>query len=230
MIIVKLQGGLGNQMFQFAAGRGFQHGNENIYLDLSFLEENQFETEHFTPRQYELGIFENIKAQRASDWQSKLFNGSSIFIKILRLLFKNSFQYIQQQGTDFTQVSKRNRKVALLLDGYFQSESFFKDYREDILNDFQFPLLDPVNSEIKNRIKSVQNPVSIHVRRGDYLKSKSVTDIHGVLPLSYYHKALDILKDKYPSLTLFVFSDDPSWVNSNFNKINIECLLNLVMF
>ena len=71
MIIVNLQGGLGNQMFQYASARGIAGLNNTVYLDHTNLEENATDTEHFTSRKYELGIFKNLKASRLKTYVKK---------------------------------------------------------------------------------------------------------------------------------------------------------------
>jgi hypothetical protein len=222
VIIIKLQGGLGNQMFQYAAAKGLLKDKEKVYLDHHFLEDNHCDTEHFTARDYELGIFKNVKARRAENWQIKLFKGQSVYLKLLRSLFKTSVECVQQPGSSYLSLSITTRKANLYLDGYFQSESYFKQQRADILKVFEFPALDNVNDEVKKKINASANSVSIHVRRGDYLKSEAVSKVHGVLPLSYYQKGLSILKEKFPSMTLFVFSDDIFWVKTNFQNVSAE--------
>jgi hypothetical protein len=61
--------------------------------------------------------------------------------------------------------------------------------------------------------------VSIHIRRGDYLKTK-VLEYHGILPISYYKKAIKQLKNKYPDIHLFIFSDDIEWCKSEFSFLD----------
>src|SRR5690606_26072631 len=57
--------------------------------------------------------------------------------------------------------------------------------------------------------------VSLHVRRGDYVQLQSAHNFHGVLPLTYYKRAILLLKEKLERFTIFVFSDDLDWVRSN---------------
>lgn len=205
-------------MFQYSAAKSLLKKDENVYLDHYFLEENRLDTENFTARNYELGIFKNIKARRVKLWQTALFKKG----KLLPPFIKSFFKCIKQQGIEYIPLTNGPGEKHLYLDGYFQSEYYFKNQRQDLLNDFQFPSLDTVNSELKNKIEAATNSVSVHIRRGDYLKSKTVLEIHGILPFSYYLEALNILKDKYQPLTLFIFSDDIPWVKTNFKNIDIE--------
>ena len=220
MIIVKLQGGLGNQMFQYTAARCLLKNKKKLYLDHQFLDANTSDSEHFNARCYELHIFKNLKAVKATAFELSLFKSQSIFFNILRFLLKSSIKYVQE--IDSRYISLSDVPANTYLEGYFQSESYFKKHREIILKEFKFPSLDPINEALKNTIIACANAVSIHIRRGDYLKSKNVFDTHGILPLTYYKKALDILKDKHPVISLFIFSDDMNWVKGNLKVDNFK--------
>ena len=218
MLLVKLQGGLGNQMFQYAVARSLLKSNQNIYLDHHFLENHSVDTDHFTAREYELYVFKNIDVRKAAKYQINFFLSQSFFFKKLRVLAKSTVKLIQQKQNEYIPLDSYTKYHFLYLDGYFQSPRYFKHLRSNILQEFHFPELDPQNESIKKKILNALNAVSVHFRRGDYLKSTIVTDIHGVLPISYYDKALNILQAKYPLLNLFVFSDDIIWAKDNLNR------------
>lgn len=222
MLLVKLQGGLGNQMFQYAAGKSLSKNKKHVYLDHHFLDTNNTDTDHFTSRGYELYIFKNLKARKAKTWQVRSFKSKSVYFIILRSFLQSSIKYIQQQENEYILFSSLKGIKHLYLDGYFQSENYFKNNREAILKDFQFPLLDPVNETLRKKISSTPNTVSVHIRRGDYLKSKRILDIHGVLPIAYYLKAINILQAKCPLIALFIFSDDIEWAKANLKLDNIN--------
>src|SRR5690606_38995840 len=67
------------------------------------------------------------------------------------------------------------------LDGYFQSETYFQNIKEEIRERFVFPNLDKKNSEIKKQILNSENSVSIHIRRGDYVTNPLTYNYHGTL-------------------------------------------------
>jgi len=218
MVIVKLQGGLGNQMFQYAAGKGLSHCSP-VYIDHRFLDENQIDKQHFTARKYELQLFKNIKAVKATAKQLAIFNNNSFYHRLYRRFFKTVIsRQIENEYIDFEKTY--GKPVNIYLDGYFQSEKYFRHLRSQLLADFEFPALDTDNDNIRKKIEASSNAVSIHVRRGDYLKSPEVYKIHGVLEVQYYQQALSLLKAKYADLTLFVFSDDIDWAMKNLNLNN----------
>ena len=220
MILIKLQGGLGNQMFQYAAARSLIKDQSAVYLDHSFLELNNTDKEHFTARRFELSIFKNIRALKAAKWKINFFKSRSAYFKLLRLLSKSPVKFIQQQDNEFVNMPALAQNADVYLDGYFQSEKHFKHIRKQLLDEFQFPQLDEVNEALKIKIINTPNAISIHIRRGDYLKSEKVLDVHGVLPSAYYQKALGILQSKYPSASLFVFTEDMEWAKANFSGLN----------
>lgn len=176
MIIVKLKGGLGNQMFQYAFGKKNSiEQKTNLKLDKTFLELPIWQRlTGITVRNYELGEF-NVKAQFSGFWE----------------------------------------KMHPVLDGYWQSEKYFKNIRNIICRDFT------IKNKSKNfihvlNIISGTNSVSIHFRRGDYAWDEKTNKYHGLLGIEYYRKAIDIIQRKMKNPHFFIFSDDPTWVKNNF--------------
>lgn len=219
MILIKLQGGLGNQMFQYATARSLAHENEIVYLNHDFFKHTET-TEDFIARKYELGIFSQLKAVKAGSSQDNLFNHNSLFYKMKRLSVK--LVYIKQNANEFISFERFRNCKHIYLDGFFQSEKYFINTRQQLLDEFRFPEFDLSNISVRNKIDQSLNSVSIHIRRTDFLIPR-VEKVHGVLPLEYYHKALATLKNKYNNLDLFFFSDDIEWVKDNFSDNEWNC-------
>lgn len=109
------------------------------------------------------------------------------------------------------------------LDGYFQTEKYFKHIREEILDNFTFlEEIQEKGNEIFYSLSIEPNKTcSIHVRRGDYL---ILPTYHPSFGLEYYSKALNVL-DPNEDLDVLVFSDDPKWCMDNFgNKRGKSCI------
>jgi hypothetical protein len=104
-----------------------------------------------------------------------------------------------------------NQGPKLRLYGYFQSELYFAPIADTIRRLFQpREPLGPAAEEIARQIAGATLPVSVHVRRGDYLKA-SVGSVHGILEAGYYARALRLMAGALGAdMTLFVFSDDPA--------------------
>ncbi|MCO5947663.1 alpha-1,2-fucosyltransferase [Mucilaginibacter flavidus] len=222
MIIVKLQGGLGNQMFQYAAAKGQSKSDEPIYFDHSFLEENCLNGEHFTARSYELNIFKNINVRTAKKWQREIFRSHKFLYRASRRFLSDRMQYVFQQNNEMVSFGGQQQFRILYLDGYFQSQSYFENSQQAVFQDFRFPELDAHNEALKKRIFETKNSISLHIRRGDYEKSTVIAGIHGVLTLEYYQNALEIMCDRHRSPELFVFSDDTEWARSNLETAKIK--------
>jgi hypothetical protein len=218
MIIVKLAGGLGNQMFQYACGRALSSKhNAPLFLDHSFLEDKSFK-EDFTYREYELNAFNIDKRIEKSDLKriglSDAFNKPYETVFSLRRLL-SGYQYFSQKGHGIDErISKIGSKVYLV--GYYQSDYYFKDYENVIRDDFKFiPTAKEENKLLINKITSSENPIALHVRRGDFL-TLGGGKVHGTCSLDYYKNAIAIVKEKVTNPTFFIFSvDDPEWAAKN---------------
>lgn len=214
MIIAKLIGGLGNQMFQYAAGRrAAVANNTELKLDITGYD-NQV---GITPRVYMLDIF-NIHATVATKQEIKLFNNNSKH-RIQRNLYRimlSFFQrhYIRQKAPGFTHEFLTIPDNSYI-DGYWGSEKYFLDIADTIRKEFTLKNKpDKTNSELIRYINNC-NSVSVHVRRSDYVKDKRTHDFHGVCGLDYYRKAATLVSKKMHHPVYFVFSDDPVWCKTN---------------
>ncbi|MBI3520539.1 MAG: alpha-1,2-fucosyltransferase [Bacteroidetes bacterium] len=220
MIIVKLIGGLGNQMFQYAAGRHLAHLHQtDLLVDTSFLEKNP--NGAYTKRELELSVFHtDLKIASTEDIKKFNIEGSSKYSRALQrhlpILFTNL--YAAESGIQY-QKEFLNYPKNTYLDGFWQSERYFKPIETVLLK--EFTPKEPVNTNNEQWLSKINscNSVSLHIRRGDYVSSKNAQEHHGNLGLDYYTKALNILKEKNSSIEIFVFSDDLDWCRANL-KLN----------
>lgn len=215
MVIVYLKGGLGNQMFQYAAARSlsWRHGT-TLKLDISFLEGDQA---GHTSRTFELDHF-CITAEKASRWEISTMSGTG------KTGLNTAVTRIFQRVADYTGYREKwfqfdpdllTFPANVYLEGYWQSERYFADIREIIRKEFKVitPLKDK-NLEFSDEIQAV-NAVSLHVRRGDYVMDEKTRAMHGVCDLAYYLRAEDRITQTLRDPYFFVFSDDPEWVSDN---------------
>ncbi len=220
MIVVKLMGGLGNQMFQYAAGKALScKYNIDVKVDTSFL--NTDTKGNYTTRKFELNIF-NSNIKIATDEDLKYFNKTNIskFSRLLQRKFPSLFRNLTvvESGSNY-HPEFNNYPKNTYLDGFWQSEKYFEKYKEQVKSDYsvtqQIP--DELNLTL-NKIIST-NSVSIHVRRGDFISLKSANDFHGTQSLNYYQLAIDIITKNNKNFNIFIFSDDIEWckLNLNFN-------------
>lgn len=215
MIVSQLKGGLGNQMFQYAAGKSLAlRTRTSLALDLSFLEQNKF---NVTNRQFALGEF-NIRAQLGGIELRNGFNfNTNKFVLKFRATFPRFFDTIVFNES---RLSRRNSffdlKENTYLSGYWQDSFYFRAIRNELLVDFQLKHESESFTRISAEIKN-SNSIGIHIRRGDYVTLKSASDFHGILPLEYYKNAVHKITQLVPHPNYFVFSDDAEWCEANLD-------------
>jgi hypothetical protein len=225
MIVTRLKGGLGNQMFQYAAGKNSaQRLGVLLALDLSFLKQ---EPKAWAKRDFELDVFQ-LKPN---------FTPADEVAAFLKLKEKRLYRVLKRKlpglfsRNCFVEKSTRfdpaflDLKDNTLLDGFWQSERYFKENESAIRADFTFRNIpEGRNAELATEITDKLS-IGIHVRRGDYVKDPVTNAYHGVCSTDYYLKALSVLTARYPDLHCFVFSDDAGWVKKNLTFLpNMTCV------
>jgi hypothetical protein len=212
MIIIKLTGGLGNQMFQYACARAIAHRNNcQVLADLSFYNEAG-QTEGTTVRDFLLGNF-SFALDVANTKLIKLFTQKqkSIFQRI----FGNTknYNFVCEEAIYYKPYITE-LKAPLLLHGYFQSEKYFKDAEHLIRADFKFKSSSSRNNQLLEKIKST-NSVSLHIRRGDYATNANINQYHGLCSLNFYKEAIKIIEERVDNPHFYIFSDDLEWTKQN---------------
>ena len=209
MRLMKMTGGLGNQMFIYAFYLQMRHRFADTRIDISDIcnkhEHNGFELND---------IFE-LDAQYVH-WPAW-------FKKMAKFLF---FKEIDERKEDIatTGVFKRNFSWPFIYyKGFYQSELFFKDVEAEVRAAFRFNR-DKANNysrEIAKEIQADAHAVSFHVRRGDYFKPKFFKRFGSVCPTSYYQQAAEKILALDPQAHFYLFSDDTEWVKENLQLPNV---------
>jgi hypothetical protein len=200
MIVVRLIGGLGNQMFQYALGRTLAiNRKDRLCLNLEALSPS-FTIGNFpppTPRSFGLDVLtiadeittlDQLQNERANVIWTMTESGFGFFPEVL-------------------EESRFHRNLGLV--GWWQTEKYFLEHAEIIRNDFQFKAsyTSPYPASLAEEIAQPDS-VCVHVRRTDVLKS---TNPKGPMELDYYARAIDAMRDRIPAARVFVFSDDINW-------------------
>ena len=213
MVIVKLQHGQGNQMFQYACGRALalRQGSE-LKLDLHYLFDRR-PAMKFVLRKYELAEYQ-IEQSFASR-KDVIAVGYGLAERIrCRLLRRTARWHNRFYEWTFEPVNDAvlQARGHVYLDGYFQSPAYFKDYASTIRDDFQlWRKPEGRASDVQNRIASCES-VCVHVRRADYLSN----EILEACSIDYYRDAMSLIGSRLPAPEWFVFSDDIPWCRANF--------------
>lgn len=222
MFIVKIWGGLGNQMFQYAMGKALSiKNNTELRLDISHY---QKKVRNETPRSYRLNIFTEIEESFADEkivrkvlprFRSEFLN--SIYRKVNKDILEFNKRYIVEKESSPLEILVSTGEI-FYLDGYWQMEDHFKSYRKEILDCFNLGYLNN-NIELADLVREINEmtSISIHIRRGDYVSNNKASAHHGVCSLTYYQNAIAEMQKKYDggNLKFYIFSDDIQWCIDN---------------
>ncbi|MBN2374684.1 alpha-1,2-fucosyltransferase [bacterium] len=218
MIIVRLFGGLGNQMFQYALGRRLSYINDcPLKFDTQWYMINQEKTD----RRYLLSSF-NIAGEIAAKEEIDAFLEKwNRFYCIFNKLFKNrgrcSDVHIVKERHYRFDLEILNIKGNVYLDGYWQSERYFDEIRDLILQDFMAKeALTGKNSHLAENILN-SDSISMHIRRGDYISDERSNKYHGVCDLGYYERASSKIAQHVANPVFYVFSDEVPWARDNLS-------------
>lgn len=220
MIITELNGGIGNQMFQYAIGRAISI-QKDIPLKLDIRK-----TAADPLRTYRLNHL-NICSQIATadeinevipQRSSHLFRRSYFHLKnkCFPYIFKTRFV---EKGSVFDSEIFKIKSKNIFLSGYWQSEKYFIQIADLIREEFTPKnQLNEVNKEVQKKIYEC-NSVSLHIRRGDYITNPVTNSVHGTISVAYYEKAIAYIASQVKAPFFYIFSDDFPWVETHL-KIN----------
>ena len=219
MITIRINGGLGNQMFQYATAKYLAFiSNTKVLLDID--EFNTYKLRKFELDKYDIEYIDIKKEKVTSNF---FLSPQSSFVKLLKIfhferLIKN---YYLERGLFF------DKKVLELsdgvyLEGFFQCEKYFYNIREMLLKEFTLKEeLSEYSKTIKEKLDKTKKTVSLHIRRGDYISNSTTNNIHGLCDLDYYNNAIKYLNNKLDIFDIYIFSDDILWAKENLRYKNM---------
>jgi hypothetical protein len=216
MILVKLRGGLSNQLFQYAAARSLaERHRTQVLIDTSWYGNLP---PGATPRAYMLDHFRISGTLASADDLVGTDGVRNATFRDLPLAlwrrFRPRFRFVAEAGLPFDPaVHSLPDNVCLF--GYWLSEKYFADIEPVIRREFALRL--PPAGENARLISILQEVMSasVHVRRGDYVDNPEIARIHGTCSLEYYASAAAHLVRAFPEVQFFVFSDDVRWAQDH---------------
>lgn len=208
--IVKFNGGLGNQMFQWAFGRALQRKTGiKTHFDMSFF------TKKYA-RPFELGIFK-LEVPQVEDFSTKF--KLALIWKLRKKLHGKKFLGINFYAEPHFEYDENLFGLSpdTYIEGFFQTEKYFKFIEKDLRKDFAYRVEpNEQNKELIEQISS-SNSISLHIRRGDYVQKKRYQNLYATCSLDYYKRGVEFIAQKFENPKLFIFSDDINWVKENLN-------------
>ncbi|MGL4770982.1 MAG: alpha-1,2-fucosyltransferase [Plesiomonas shigelloides] len=207
-IRVYLEGGLGNQLFQFSTGYALsKYFDAKLSINIGKLISDNAHTG------YALDGFKVPEIEVNCDRALSLTDKSVIrYSGVLRL-----FNFYNE--SDYLNIRSSAELVRLI--GYWQNECYFKDFKSELKKMFvpkrRGNCIEPMIFGVEKSKK-----ISVHFRRGDYVNNNKAYDFHGVCSLSYYKSAMDYFDDLYDGdVEFFIFTNDPAWVLSVMDHFDI---------
>lgn len=217
MIVVKLMGGLGNQMFQYAFAKSLSLRKKESFL----LDTNDFNYDQL--RDFELAVFDlNAKVASNEIVVASKTKKLTFFSKLINKLTSFSLNpkstiYIEESLDYYPEVvfAKAN-----YFEGYWQTENYFIQFEKEIRKDFNMKIeANDYYSSIL-QLASDTESVSVHFRRGDFVNNTQTNEFHGLCDIDYYKNAMSYFKNKLGKVTFFMISDDIEWVKHQFKFEN----------
>jgi hypothetical protein len=206
MVIVKINGGLGNQMFEYMFYKYLQTKFEDVKIDKSIYsrmeQHNGYELDRIFGLTPPVATENEIRKLKADSWK--------IHRKVQYKIFGFPNTVINQE-TDCSYLSdlKDNKYYA----GYWINRKYFPQHRSEVKSIFNFKNeMSERNKEAVTEIKN-SNSISIHIRRGDYVGNRTY---EGICNDKYYKCAIGIMENKIDKPRYYIFSDEPEWVKNNF--------------
>ena len=203
--IVGVSGGLGNQLFQYAAGRTIAlRTDSQLQLDLSFYNKGRHRTFELDKLPVEAEFIRSAEGFSATRHCQSLFRKAFRTEKTYRephYHYDRRFESVQSPVT---------------LEGYFQSERYFASHAAFIRAELAIP--EPQDAESQNLARQMAEvtPTALHIRRGDYVTSPKNRQLFASCPIDYYRQAMEQIPGNGP---VFVFSDDTDWVKQNLPAV-----------
>ncbi len=220
MITVEIMGGLGNQMFQYAAGLSVaKKNNTDLVLDLTHLNHRLPTKSKYTFRELQLDIFNlEIRTTFLSKVPKILRNPAYVIqVTINKIIKKFNQRHHLTEKTMYALDLDVFTDSSRYLQGYWQNIRYFKDIEPDIkriFTSFKNPLPEICLAKLREITDS--NSVCVNFRKTDYVTNKQARELYGEITDEYYQKALDVVAGKTGDIHIFVFSDDVTWSKQNF--------------
>ena len=197
---VRIKGGLGNQMFQIAT----------LY---AAAKDNNLDP-----------IVEKVKVSPGSISRPTYWDTVFSHVNTSKSLQTYQFNIMKEPSMNYNKI-RVPHNMHIMMDGYFQSPKYFDNHKNIIQDLFKLPNnimknIEKVKNEIISKFEEIRPIVSVHVRRGDYLKLKN---IYNVLEMDYYNNAFNQFKD----CNFVVFSEDITWCKENFKNNNVYFIENI---
>lgn len=218
MIIIRVMGGLGNQLQQYALFRKFQSLGVETKLDLSWFSQKSQESAA-APRKFALSDFDGLPIQTATAEEVRALLGrtyeeeAGFAEKVRKRIAPGKTPLFEESEMYHPRIfSWQNRYLV----GYWACEAYYADILDKLREEVRFPESGDARNREMMAEMTAQPSVSIHVRRGDYLDAANAAMFGGICTEEYYDSCVNYIKERCPDAVFYVFSDDADYVRAHF--------------
>ena len=223
MLIIRIAGGLGNQMQQYALYRKLLHAgaDKDIRLDTSWFDPISQEGV-LAKRSLELEYFTNLPIPVCSGEERDIFLKRNAVQKAAARLFPSIDTVFTETKMYHPEIfSLRNRYI----EGYFACQKYYDDISDELRRLFVFPMhpdseIHLRNMELMNEMEE-RRSVSVHIRRGDYLDPENAALFGNIATDEYYESAMNYFRAKYPGVHFYIFTNDPEYARQRYSDTSV---------
>lgn len=229
MIIIKVMGGLGNQLQQYALYKKLENMGKEVRLDVSWFRDQQIQADVLAKRALELDYFDKLSYREATTeeirsvlgrlWEEK----ESPIAKLKRKLKPSANPCFTENDMYHEEIFSFTDKYLV---GYWACEKYYADILDTLRETISFPQSSNEQNSLHNEetIRKMEecDSVSVHIRRGDYLDPANRAMFGGICTDIYYQTAIAFIKEKYPRAKFFLFSDDTEYVREKYQGDEYE--------
>lgn len=211
MIIIKMNGGLGNQLQQYALYEKMRSLGKEVKLDISWFYR---EVGKSSKRDLELNYFPGVTYEVSKEEEISGIVGNRNIIKKIgeKLHLMSSPFYVESQMYDENLFNLDDK----ILEGYWACEAYYADILKELQKKLEFPeVKNPKNIRMKEKMEQT-NSVCVHIRRGDYLTEENQRMFGGICTEEYYDAAIRYMKEQIEDVRFYIFSDDMTYVRQRY--------------
>ena len=223
MIIIRVMGGLGNQLQQYALYKKLEAVGEDVRLDISWFSNMPEQQPGLTSRKLELDYLEGIEYRAASEEEirsvlGRLWEEPERFIrKLKRTVYPAGNPAFMESDMYHKNIFSYRTKYLV---GYWACEKYYADILGDLRRAIRFPKSENDTLQQKNEdmIKQMEqtDSVSLHIRRGDYLDDINKALFGNICKDTYYESAISYIKERFPNAKFYLFSDDIPYAREHY--------------
>jgi hypothetical protein len=218
MIIIRVMGGLGNQLQQYALYRKYESMGVEARLDMSWFAAD-VQANMASSRKQELDRFVSLPMKIASKDEIRAVLGrqfdepETLFGKLQRRIVPRSAPFFTETKMYHPEIFGWKQKY---LAGYWACDKYYADIMPQLRESIRFPESgDERNRKLMQEMEKCES-VSMHIRRGDYLDAANAALFGNICTEKYYDSAVTFIKERFPGAVFYLFSDDVTYVREHF--------------